>query len=523
MDNLPKLRETYDNLSYFDTYGSSLILFIVVSIILFLLVSLSYAYLQAASLRADWEKNRCKPSVLPFAGLVMRPSDMSMSEYTSQNFNYCMQNNLKAVAGQSLEPLSFIVSSLSTMAGQAANSLNAVRAMMDKVRSGVGDIFLQIYGKLINIMIPLQELIIKVKDSFGKLQGVLVTSLYAFLGTYFGLKSLLGVIAQAIVNVLIALAAVIMVMWLTPITWAPAAAGTALFTAISIPLIIMIAFLKNTLQVDIKGGNLKVPKPKKLKCFDKDTLLEMNDGSFKEINKLKPGDILRENNKVNAVFEVLTDGSQMYQLPGNIIVSDSHLVFDHFSQQWIRSKYFRDATPLRFYEEKYLYCLSTESGYIKIKSILFSDWDEMSEKEKKRISLQYKKSNEELNWFHKHFQNGLHPETFVLLENGEKKQIQNVKPGDKLEDGTNIYGTVKIDGTDVEQFSFSHKKVRGTGNLVYNKDLSNLLLTKPVHLENKREAINKEPTLYNILTESGTFTSIDNIRFGDYNVAIDFL
>lgn len=523
MDTLPKLKETYENLSYFDTYGFSLIAFILITIILFLLVSLSYAYLQAASLKADWEKNRCKPSVIPFAGLVMQPSDMSMSEYTSQNFSYCMQNNLKAVAGQTLEPLSFIVNSLSTMAEEAAASLNAVRAMTDKVRSGIADIFLQIYGKLINVMIPLQNLIIKVKDSFGKLQGVLVTTLYAFLGSYFGLKSLLGVIAQAIVNVLIALAAMIMVMWLTPLTWAPAAAGTALFTAVSIPLIILIAFLKNTMQVDVKGGNLKVPKPKKLKCFDKNTLIEMNNGSFEKISNLKPGNILRENNKVNAVFQVLTDGSQMYRLPGNIIVSDSHLVFDPFSQQWLRSKYFREATPVDTYNERHLYCLSTESGYIKIKNILFSDWDEISEKEKKRISLQYKKSNEEPNWFHKHFQNGLHPETVVLLGNGEKKEIRNVKPGDKLEDGTSIYGTVEIDGRDVEQFSFSHGKVKGSSNLVYNKDPSNLSLTKTVHLENKREAINKEPILYNILTETGTFTSMDSIRFGDYNVAIDFL
>jgi hypothetical protein len=523
MDNLPNLKETYENLSYFDNFGSSLIFFILISIILFLLISLSYAYLQASSLKADWERNRCKPSVLPFAGLVMQPTDMSMSEYTALNFSYCMQDNLKAVAGQSLEPLSFIVSSLSTMAEEASQSLNAVRAMTDKVRSGIADIFLQIYGKLVNIMIPLQELIIKVKDSFGKLQGVLVTSLYAFLGSYFGLKSLLGVIAQAIVNILIGLAASIMIMWLTPITWAPAAAATALFTAISIPLIIMIAFLKNTLQVNIKGGNLKVPKPKKLKCFDKNTLLEMNDGSFQKIVDLKPGDILRENNKVNAVFQVLTDGSQMYRLPGNIIVSDSHLVFDPFSQQWLRAKYFRESTPVDNYNEQHLYCLSTESGYIKIKSILFSDWDEMSEKERKQISLQFKKSNEEPNWFHKHFQNGLHPETLVILKNGEKKEIRNVKPGDKLDDGTSIYGTVKIDGRDVEQFSFSHGKVKGSSNLVYNKDPTHLLLTKTVYLENKREVIKKEPILYNILTESGTFASTNDIRFGDYNVAIDFL
>lgn len=523
MDNLPKLKETYEHLSYFDNYGSSLILFILISIILFLLISLSYAYLQAASLKADWEKNRCKPSVLPFAGLVMQPSDMTMSEYTSQNFSYCMQNNLKAVAGQTLEPLSFIVNSLSTMAGEAGDALNSVRAMMDKVRSGVSDIFLQIYGKLVNIMIPLQNLIIKVKDSFGKLQGVLVTTLYAFLGSYFGLKSLLGVIAQAIINVLIALAAMIMVMWLTPITWVPAAAGTALFTAVSIPLIIMIAFLKDTLQVDVKGGNFKVPKPKKLKCFDRSTLIEMNDGSFQKIEDLKPGDKLRENNKINAVFQVLVEGSEMYRLPGNIIVSDSHLVFEPFSQQWIRSKYFREATKVENYKEQYLYCLSTESGYIKIKSLLFSDWDEISENEKKRISFQYKKSQDETNWFHKHFQNGLHPQTLVCAENGEKKQIQNVKPGEKLEDGSRIYGVVKIDGRDVDQFSFSHGKVRGTGNLVYNKDATNLLLTKTVYLENKREVVTKEPILYNILTESGTFSSANEVRFGDYNVAIDFL
>ena len=71
----------------------------------------------------------------------------------------------------------------------------------------------------------------------------------------------------------------------------------------------------------VKSG-LKIPK---LKCFDKNTLLKMNDGSEKPISEIDVGNRLFNENQVTAKILVTTEGSQMYNLNG-VIVSDSHIV-----------------------------------------------------------------------------------------------------------------------------------------------------------------------------------------------------
>ena len=69
--------------------------------------------------------------------------------------------------------------------------------------------------------------------------------------------------------------------------------------------------------------SLKIPK---VKCFDKDTEITMNDGSIKKITEIKPWDILIGNNEVTACIKVETKGSEVYNLD-DIIVSNSHIIY----------------------------------------------------------------------------------------------------------------------------------------------------------------------------------------------------
>ena len=133
-----------------------------------------------------------------------------------------------------------------------------------------------------NIMIPLQQIIISMKDVIGKVQGTMTASLFTLLGSYYALKSLMGAIAQLIIIILIALAVTIAILWILPFTWGAAISMTAVFVAISIPMIIIIVFLVDVLKVQtsLSVPTLSIPS---VKCFDKNTLIEMNDGTKKKI------------------------------------------------------------------------------------------------------------------------------------------------------------------------------------------------------------------------------------------------
>jgi hypothetical protein len=120
------------------------------------------------SIKNDWPNQRCNPRVMPFAGFINKPDDKSVNEFTSENFTYCSQNIINNSVGKALEPLTFIVSSLSSLSEQVKNSLNAIREMVNKVRNSVQNVSAEIMGRIMNIAIPLQNIIIVFRDLIGK-------------------------------------------------------------------------------------------------------------------------------------------------------------------------------------------------------------------------------------------------------------------------------------------------------------------------------------------------------------------
>ena len=112
-------------------------------------------------------------------------------------------------------------------------------------------------GRIINFSIPLQQIIISIKDLISKIQGTMTAGTFTLLGSYYTLKSLMGAIAQFIITILITLSVLIASLWVVPFTWGAAAANTVIFVAISIPMAIILAFMTDVLHVKT---NLKMPK-----------------------------------------------------------------------------------------------------------------------------------------------------------------------------------------------------------------------------------------------------------------------
>ena len=84
--------------------------------------------------------------------------------------------------------------------------------MFNIIRQSFGNISKEIFGRLLNVLIPIQTMLIGVKDMMSKTHGIFTTSLYTALGTYMTLKSALGAIFEMIVTILIALAALIVIL-----------------------------------------------------------------------------------------------------------------------------------------------------------------------------------------------------------------------------------------------------------------------------------------------------------------------
>jgi hypothetical protein len=305
----------------------------------------------------------------------------------------------------------------------------------------------------------------------------------------------------------------IAVLWILPFTWGAAAANTVIFLAISIPLAIISAFMSDYLQVKPSRG---IPS---VKCFDKDTLIEMDDGTTKKISNIEIGDILSNNNLVTGKMKLTSKGSTMYTLD-NIIVSDSHIV--KYGNNLIPVSKHPKSIPIHSYNEDYLYCLNTSHKVIQINNLIFTDWDEIFDNKLEKIIRNT--PNHTIQFIHKYLDCGFIGTTKIPLRNTDINinknsslnlvDIHKININDILENGEKIYGIVEIDGSElIGQFRYS----LGENNFVegYNWFLNNnenLVIEKhPIHKHNR---------LYHILTDKGTF-KLGNIIFKDYNAAID--
>jgi hypothetical protein len=450
---------------------------------------------------------------IPFAGFINKPTNMSFNDFTIQNFNFCSQQILASITGTMVEPITYTTNVISNTLNKLSNSINVIRAVFDNLRTFFETIIKEIMGRLMNIMIPLQQVIISIKDVIGKVQGTMTASLFTLLGSYYALKSLMGAIAQLIIIILIAFAVTIAILWILPFTWGAAISMTAVFVAISIPMVIIIAFLVDVLKVQT---NLSLPKLSvpSVKCFDKNTLVEMNDGTKKRIVDINVGEKLMHNNEVTAKIKVDTTGSYMYNLNG-VIVSDSHYV--KYLNNWIHVSSHPDAVKISLYDEPYLYCLNTKQKIIQINDTIFTDWDELFEDDISELKI----NKEEINQY---MDGGFFGNTLVNLKNGTKQKIQDLFIGDILENGEKIYGIVEINGKDLNaQYEYHLGKntfVEGSPNLIICNDNNNFISTINLDKMHKKELNIKENKLYHLLTDQKTFY-INNIKFYHYNASID--
>ena len=536
MDNISnsadKINEMYTNLSYFDQYGGSVFIFIALIIIMFLIFAYATVMKNIQPIKDDWTNQRCKPSVMPFAGLINKPANMSAVDFTSQNFSGCLQNILVSISGYAIQPITYITHTLSGLFELIQKTLNNIRTIVSSIRSNMTNIASEIMGRIANIMVPIQQIIITILDSMEKIKGILTAGLYTSLGTYYVLKSLLGSIVQFVITILIILAALVLAMWIIPFTWPVAITMTAVFLSISIPLAIMVVFLTQTLHVQVDMTVPGVPSRPAV-CFGKYTKIHMDSGKYLNICDINTGDKLYNNGYVTAKMILDAKHAHMYDING-VVVSGSHQI--RYNDKMILVSTHPNATRVNDYKEPQIYCLNTSTKEIIINNMVFCDWDEVTDADintifnehnsntfltnKQRVLLDTKKAD-----LHKYFDGGLYKNTIITLSDGvTQKAIKDIQVGDRLQNKEYVYGIVEIDGETTDSQYFYNlgpfKTFEGGANV--NICDNKLNITSSLELSNSGRCIKteKQSKLYHLLTNTQTFF-VNGLKIYDYNSAVE--
>lgn len=229
--------------------------------------------------------------------------------------------------GYLLQPLTFITSTLSEMGDSFTVQINNVRAMFNKIRVFVSNIFQSIFGVFLNIIIEFQKIIIGMKDMVGKTIGILVTLMYTLDGSIKTMNS----------------------AWKGPSGQLVRALG---------------------------------------KCFYPLTKIKLQNGTIVAIKDVNLGDVLENGSIVYSTMKIdnmdrnlnLTK-EKLYVIKNkgvnneSINVTGTHLVFDKRVNQFVQVKNYAEATISKVTTD-YFSCLITSDHKIKIGQEVFWDWED---------------------------------------------------------------------------------------------------------------------------------------------------
>ena len=501
---------------YLDKYGGSVVITFVVFGICAYVIGGHYIKSHLHRFREEWINNRCNPLLMPFAGLIQYPHKPPWSpkslEFTSKNFSKCLYKDTQQVVSDMTAPHMYASKQFLNNADTANNALNQGRKVFNNIRTSFETMTKNIMNRILNFLVPVLSIFERVKDLLARTAGVATNSLLFLFAVYDTTKAAIGATVELMILAIIILVALIVLMWILPWTWPMALIMTAIFVFVAV-LLAIIAYWFNKIY---KMSFSSVPTST---CFDGETKIQTTEGE-KSIKDICLGDILQDGARVTSIFKVTSALEDIYSYHG-VLVSGTHKVLVDNNYKEVSE--LAESVKIE-YTKPYLYCLNTTSKEIHINGIIFCDWDEIDERDWRKICI---KAKEYLPKYpkkydiHAFLEGGFEGETPIALKGGKTISIKNVCVNDKLKDGGKVLGVVEIDAKNISGLKkiVSGKKsiICGPNIHLIHNNLGNISTLKVPPTSNIQ--VDK---LYHLVTDT-KFVNIQGTKFYDYNAAIEIL
>jgi len=233
---------------------------ILISVFAVLAYLMTYIYLFALSMRAYYDANwddenvRCHPLVIPFAGILKTPPPgMSSSEFATSNFNTCSQDYIKIMSKESTAALYDLTSGLTLLFEEVAEAINYIEIALYRLIQAIEEIMAALWNRFMNVLVPLQILLIKVYDIFKRLEASLIVLMYSMISLFDFVVSAFSTMVNASIGYLLMMLSLILSLialsfifpFLIPVTLSL----IIIFTSISLPLGLIVDFLVEYLHI----------------------------------------------------------------------------------------------------------------------------------------------------------------------------------------------------------------------------------------------------------------------------------
>ena len=288
---------------------NNFLIFTYVNLAFIIQIGILVYFKSAKEIKDNWQEYRCNPPYWVF------------SENLTDDFNYCIQNSQTSLMGFLLQPMTYMMSSITSMSGAAMESVNNARGMIDKLRNFLTSIVSTIFSVFFNMIIEFQKMIIAILDMVGKIVGVIGTLLFVLDGTMKTMQS----------------------GWNGPMGQLVRSIGV---------------------------------------CFHPDTKIKLKNGEIFPMKDLPLGAELEDGGKIFAVLKI--DNSKkdkLYKIKGgvngeDIFVTGKHFIYDKKQDKFIYVEDYEGALKQDEIKSDWFSCLITTNRRIPIEEHIFWDWED---------------------------------------------------------------------------------------------------------------------------------------------------
>lgn len=372
---------------------SNALAFIILITVIF--IGIIYALSGVASIsqiKANWDKYRCDPSVMPFAALY--------GYNTSDNFNYCLGNIFNTKSLDITGPFASVLGSFTSLISMMMNSINSLRVGVATMGGGINVMFQDFTDRISTFFFKLRISAIRIKALIGRMYAIMFAVMY---------------------------------MGLSGITGMTSFSHTFLFGFLN-----TFCFTPDT-EVEIMSPNDDTPR--KVPIYD----VKIGDVLLPTKSRISAKFHFAANGQPMVM---------LYDKARNCYVHVSTNHYLAHEGKWIRAEDHPDALTLpQPLTGNSLICLNTSDHIIPIGSYRFRDYDEteendVDEKTMRFIEQAINGGQHTVSYPFREYYPSIHPSTQIRLANGTTQSIQELTLGTKLSTGCTVIGKVHREVTE---------------------------------------------------------------------------
>jgi hypothetical protein len=141
-----------------------------ITIILVVVWSISSTQSNFDDIRENWDKYKCNPLMMPFAGFY--------GHNTADNFNGCMKDIFGGFTGEVTAPFTSILTVFTEVLGSLMTAVNSIRTSFSTLGGGINVIFQEFTDRIRNFYFQLRLSAIRIKTLIGRMYATMFSVLY---------------------------------------------------------------------------------------------------------------------------------------------------------------------------------------------------------------------------------------------------------------------------------------------------------------------------------------------------------